>query len=67
MADTNYRIVRREDGSFAVEIVRVGALPQTAAGFATEAEAQGWVAQDQRLRSTADPFSATAGRRWRSF
>ncbi len=66
MADTSYRIVRREDDSFAVEIIRVGALPQTAAGFPTEAAAQGWIAQDQRLRSSADPFSTSAGRRWRS-
>ena len=33
MADTTYRIVHREDDSFAVEIKRVGALPQTAAGL----------------------------------
>jgi hypothetical protein len=65
MADTSYRIVHREDDSFAVEIVIVGALPQTAAGFATEAAAQGWIAQDQRLRSAADPFGTPAGRRWR--
>jgi hypothetical protein len=67
MADTTYRIVHREDDSFAVEIVRVGALPQTAAGFATEALAQGWIAQDQRLRAAADPFGTPAGRRWRGF
>jgi hypothetical protein len=65
MPDTSYRIVQREDDSFAVEIVCVGALPQTAAGFATEALAKGWIAQDQRLRSAADPFSTPAGRRWR--
>jgi hypothetical protein len=65
MADTTYRIVQRDDESFAVEIVRVGALPQTAAGFATEALAKGWIAQDQRLRLAADPFSTQAGRRWR--
>lgn len=67
MADTSYRIVHREDDSFAVEIVRVGALPQTAAGFATEAAAQGWIAQDQRLRIAADPFGTPAGRRWRGY
>jgi hypothetical protein len=67
MADTSYRIVHREDDSFAVEIIRVGALPQTAAGFATEAAAKGWIAQDERLRSAADPFGTPAGRRWRGF
>jgi hypothetical protein len=67
MADTDYRIVHREDDSFAVEIVRSGALPQTAAGFATEDDAKGWIAQDQRLRVAADPFGTPAGRRWRGF
>jgi hypothetical protein len=65
MADTSYRIVQREDDSFVVEIISVGALPQTAAGFATEAAAQGWIDQDQRLRAAADPFGTPAGRRWR--
>jgi hypothetical protein len=65
MADTSYRIVLREDGSFAVEILRVGALPQTAAGFDTEEAAKGWIAQDERFRSAVDPFSTQAGRRWR--
>jgi hypothetical protein len=67
MADTSYRIVHREDDSFAVEIVRVGALPQTAAGFATEAAAKGWIAQDERLRSAGDPFGTPAGRRPRGY
>jgi hypothetical protein len=67
MPDTTYRIVHREDDSFAVEIKRVGALPQTAAGFATEDAAKGWIAQDERLRSAADPFGTPAGRRWRGF
>jgi hypothetical protein len=67
MADTSYRIVHREDDSFAVEIVSVGALPQTAAGFATEAAAQGWIAQDQRFRMAADPIATPAGRRWRGY
>jgi hypothetical protein len=62
MADTSYRIVHREDDSFAVEIVRVGALPQTAAGFATEAAARNWIAQDERFQAT-DPFGIPAGRR----
>jgi hypothetical protein len=66
MADTTYQIVQREDGTFAVEIIRLGDLPQTAAGFATEAEAKGWIAQDERLRVAADPFGAPSGRR-RSF
>ena len=65
MAETTYRIVHRKDDSFAVEVVRVGSLPQTAAGFATEAEATGWIAQDKRLSDAADPFHTPASRRWR--
>jgi len=65
MPETSYQIVHREDDTFAVEIVRAGALPQTAAGFATEAAAQGWIAQDQRLHASEDPFATAANRRWR--
>lgn len=39
MADPNYRVIQRDDDSFAVEVTWTGALPQTAVGFATEAEA----------------------------
>jgi hypothetical protein len=67
MADANYRVVQREDDSFAVEITRSGVLPQTAAGFATEAAAIDWIAQDKRLREAADPFRTSAGRKWRGF
>ena len=67
MADTTYRIIQREDGSFAVEIVRIGALPQTAAGFPTEAAAKGWIAQDERLRGVASPLVTAAGKRWRGY
>jgi hypothetical protein len=67
MTDANYQIVNRDDGSFAVEVVRLGALPQTAAGFATEAEASSWIAQDKRLWDAADPFRTAAGRKWRGF
>ncbi len=66
MADTSYRIVHRDDDSVAVEIVRSGALPQIAAGFATEAEATGWIEQDKRLYDSADTFRTEAGRKWRA-
>jgi hypothetical protein len=67
MTDTTYRIVHREDAGFAVEIARQGARPQTAAGFATEAEASDWIAQDKRLWEAADPFRSPASRKWRGF
>jgi len=56
MADATYRVIQRDDDSFTVEVTRIGALPQIAAGFATEAEADAWVAQDKRLWDAADPF-----------
>ena len=67
MAEANYRIVHREDDSFVVEVVRLGALPQTAAGFASEAAAQGWIAQDKRLWNAADPFRTPTNRKWRGY
>jgi hypothetical protein len=67
MADANYRLIHRDDASFAVEITRSGVLPQTAAGFATEAEATDWIAQDKRLWESADPFRTSASRKWRGF
>jgi len=52
----NYRVIRQDDSSFAVEVTRSGALSQMAAGFVTEAEAEAWIAQDRRLWESADPF-----------
>ncbi len=65
MIETTYRIIRQDGGGFAVEILRVGALPQTAAGFATEDAVKAWIAQDKRLSDGSDPFRSAAGRRWR--
>lgn len=67
MADANYRVIQRDDDSFTVEVIRIGALPQIAAGFATEAEADAWIVQDKRLWEAADPFRAPAYRRRRGF
>ena len=63
MADTFYRIFQTPDGGFAVEIISVGALPQTAAGFATEAAAKSWIARDKRFRSATGPFWVRAALR----
>jgi hypothetical protein len=56
MVDANYHVIQRDDDSFIVEVTRTGAFPQIAAGFATEAEADAWIAQDKRLWEAADPF-----------
>lgn len=67
MPDTNYLVVHRADGSFAVELTRSGMLPQTAAGFATEVEAKAWIEQDKRLWLAADPFRTPSGRSRRGY
>jgi hypothetical protein len=67
MTDATYRIVLGSDASFSVEVARPGVLKQTAAGFATEAEAAGWVAQDKRLWDSADPFRTPASRKWHGY
>lgn len=67
MADTTYRVVQRDDNSFIVKVTRAGALPQTATGFATEVEANAWIAQDKRLWESADPFRKPASQRRRGF
>jgi hypothetical protein len=65
VTDSIYRIMPQSDGTFAVEVERVGALPQTAAGFPTEAAVKSWIAQDKRLADRSDPFRSAAGRKWR--
>ena len=67
MADAIYRVIHRDADGFSVEITRTGVLPQTAAGFATEAEANSWIVQDKKLWQAADPFRTMAGRKWRGF
>lgn len=62
MTGGDYSVIHCEDGSFAVEVVRPGLLPQMAVGFATEAEAGAWITQDKKLWQAADPFRTPAGR-----
>jgi hypothetical protein len=43
-----YRVVPLKDGTFAVEIAVTGTRPTTAArAFATEAEAEAWIAREK--------------------
>ena len=65
MSDATYRLIHQDDGSFGVEVTRSGVLPQKAVGFATEAEATDWIAQDRKLWQAADPFRTPARRKWR--
>lgn len=57
-----YDIATRVGGTgFEVQIVATNGARQTILGFATEAEAQAWIAQDQRLTRAADPFRTQSG------
>ena len=67
MTDANYHVIQLDDDSFTVEVTRTGALPLTATGFATEAQADAWIAQDKRLWESADPFRPLSYRRRREF
>jgi hypothetical protein len=67
MIDVSYRVINREDDSFAVEVTKPGTQPQMAVGFATEAEADAWIAQDTRFREAADPFGTPTAHRRRGF
>jgi hypothetical protein len=58
-----YDIAARADGAgFDVRVVSANGARQTVLGFATESAAQHWIAQDQRLARTADPFDIAGGR-----
>jgi hypothetical protein len=65
MTHASYHVIHREDRSFSVDIARSGVLPQTAVGFATEADA--WIVQDNELSQAADPFRIPASRKWIGF
>jgi hypothetical protein len=65
MADASYRVIKHDDGSFFVEMTRPGVITQTTVRFATEAEANDWIAQDKRLWQAAHPFRAPAKGKWR--
>jgi hypothetical protein len=46
LIEKTYRVVRLKDGTFAVEIAITGTYPTTTArAFATEAEAEAWIAR----------------------
>jgi hypothetical protein len=52
----------RADGTgYDVHIVTSNGVRQTVLGFVTEPDAQAWIAQDQRLSHTADPFGVRGG------
>jgi len=44
-AEASYRVVPRTDGSFGVEVSIPDTYPTTVSSFATEAEAEAWIAK----------------------
>jgi hypothetical protein len=44
-AEASYRVVPRTDGSFGVEVTIPDTYPTTVSSFATEAEAEAWIAK----------------------
>jgi hypothetical protein len=67
MTHANYRVIHRDDHSFSVEITRSGVQPQTAVGFAPEADANAWIVQDKKLSQAVDPFRTPASRKCLGF
>jgi hypothetical protein len=49
MAQPIYNVFVRNDGSYGVALSELGAMVRTATGFAAEADAREWVAQDRLL------------------
>jgi len=42
---TGYAVVPRDDGTYAVQVIKPGDLPQMVSGFENEAEAEQWILQ----------------------
>ena len=50
-----YRIIPEANGTFTIYVNEVGTLPDTYTGFKSEAEANSWVAEQQK-HSDRPPF-----------
>ena len=55
-ADATYRVIPFKDGAFAVEVSIPETYPATVSPFATEADAEAWIAEHRRrVRSESKP------------
>ena len=63
MRDTTYQVIRQTDGTFQVRLEKPGDLPRLAAGFATLADANVWVARDRRLARLPEAWVPSTRRR----
>jgi hypothetical protein len=60
-ADATYRVIRRSDGTFGVEVTIPDTEPTTVTSFATKADAEAWItAHKERVAS----FKSLNSRRW---
>jgi hypothetical protein len=53
-AEARYRVIPFDDGSFGVEVSIPENYPTTISKFASEADAEGWIAEHQRLVHAED-------------
>jgi len=64
-AEATYRVIPFEEASFAVEVSVPEAYPATVSSFATEADAEAWIAEHRRrIQSENKPgrgFRRSAG------
>ncbi len=60
-----YRVVSLEDGSFGVEVTIPDTHPTTVSKFATEADAEAWIAEHQR-QVHSQAASGGRSRTWRN-
>jgi hypothetical protein len=59
---STYTIVPVPDGTgFNIGIAGANGARQTILGFTSEAEAEAWITQDQRLNAAASPFLSSGG------
>lgn len=59
-SDATYRVISRPDRTFGVEVTIPETSPTTVTSFATEADAEGWIAAHKKL--VAASISLSSGR-----
>jgi hypothetical protein len=60
-ADATYRVLRRDDASFAVEVSIQDTAPTTVSAFATKAEAEAWIAGHKQRVAGATSLGRARG------
>ncbi len=63
-AEASYRVISLSGGSFGVEVSVPESYPTTVSSFATEADAEAWIA-NHKSRVEADGYVGFRKRSWR--